>query len=233
MKISIIRGLADNGNPNSFANKLRDKRFRGFESLVARLPRPVRVLDVGGTNEFWERRGWVGRADIQIVALNRVAQVQRHGNVQPVAGDATDLSSFDTASFDVVFSNSVIEHLFTFEKQMKMAAEVRRVGKAYWVQTPNYWFPMEPHFHVLGWHWMPLGFRVALLQRWRCGWNGPCPDQAEAQKAVEEVRLLRKSELRVLFPGANLVPERFCGTVKSWTAVDGFGQTRLLRGSGR
>jgi hypothetical protein len=220
--ISVMRQLADSENPNSFANKLRAARFRRFETLVATLPRPLRILDVGGETAFWENRGWAGRDDVRIFSLNLVPEEQRHENIKPVAGDATNLAEFADGSFDVAFSNSVIEHLFTFENQRRMASEMRRVGRAFWMQTPNFWFPIEPHFHVPGWQWMPLGLRVAMIRRWRCGWRGPCPDPAGARKLVEELRLLRESEIRSIFPGATLIAERFCGLVKSWIAIGGF-----------
>jgi len=222
LSISAIRRLADSENPNSLANRLRAKRFALFETLVAPLPRPLRILDVGGENAFWENRGWAGRTDIQIFSLNLVPEPQRHENIQPVAGDATNLRQFDDKSFDVAFSNSVIEHLFTFENQRRMASEVQRVGKTFWVQTPNYWFPFEPHFHVPGWQWMPLSARVALIRRWRCGWRGPCPDPGKARELVSELRLLDRTELASIFPGATLVPERLAGLVKSWTVIGGF-----------
>jgi hypothetical protein len=224
MEISIpaLRSLASSENPNSFANKLRAARFRRFETLVATLPRPLRILDVGGETAFWENRGWAGRDDVRIFSLNLVPEEQRHENIKPVAGDATNLAEFADGSFDVAFSNSVIEHLFTFENQRRMASEMRRVGRAFWMQTPNFCFPMEPHFHVPGWQWMPLGLRVAMIRRWRCGWRGPCPDPAGARKLVEELRLLRESEIRSIFPGATLIAERFCGLVKSWIAIGGF-----------
>jgi len=217
-----IRGLADSDNPRSFANRLRSRRFRRFEELIAPLPRPLRILDVGGTNEFWESRGWAGRSEFQIATLNITAEERRHKNIEPLAGDATDLSRFADRSFDVVFSNSVIEHLFTFEKQRRMAAEVQRVGKAYWIQTPNFWFPVEPHFHIPGWQWMPVAVRVALIRRWRCGWRGPFNDPLQARQAVQEIRLLKRDELKSIFPEATIVAERFSGLVKSWTAVAGF-----------
>jgi hypothetical protein len=224
MEISIpsLRGLADSENPNSFANRFRAVRFRRFEELVAPLPRPLRILDVGGEIAFWENRGWAGRDDIQIFSLNLVPEEQRHENIKPIPGDATNLGQFGDGSFDVAFSNSVIEHLFTFENQRRMASEMQRVGKAFWVQTPNFWFPMEPHFHVPGWQWMPVGLRVSMIRRWRCGWRGPCPDPDGARKLVEELRLLSESELKAIFPGATLIPERFCGLVKSWIAIGGF-----------
>jgi hypothetical protein len=222
LSIPMIRRLADSESPSSFANRLRAKRFQRFEALVARLPRPLRILDVGGETAFWENRGWAGRNDFQIFSLNLVPEEQRHENIKPVAGDATNLAQFSDGSFDVTFSNSVIEHLFTLENQRRMASEIQRVGKAFWVQTPNFWFPMEPHFHVPGWQWMPLSLRVSLIRRWRCGWRGPCADVAKARELVQELRLLTRGELRAMFPGATLIPERLGGLVKSWTVIGGF-----------
>jgi Methyltransferase domain len=218
----MLRWLADSDEPTSFANKLRARRFHKFEALAAQLPRPLRILDVGGTNAFWENRGWQQRADVQILTLNLVAEEQQHANIKPLAGDATDLAEFGDRSIDIVFSNSVIEHLFTFESQRRMASEIQRVGKAFWVQTPNFWFPVEPHFHFVGWQWLPVAVRTSILQRRTCGWRGPCPDPVGARRLVEEVRLLTRRELRELFPRATIMAERFGGFVKSWTALGGF-----------
>jgi hypothetical protein len=228
--ISLIRRLADDEDTNSLANSLRYRRFQLFEAFVARLPRPLTILDVGGTNAFWEQRGWADCEEFQITTLNLFPEQKRHRNIEPVAGDATNLAGFANKCFDVVFSNSVIEHLFTLENQRRMASEVQRVGKAYWVQTPNFWFPIEPHFHVPGWHWLPIDARVAMIQRRRCGWRGPCSDPIQARKLVAEVRLLRKGELAELFPGAEVVAERFGGLVKSWTAVGGLRKAELPLG---
>lgn len=217
-----IRGLASSEDPSSLANRFRLRRFRRFESLAFSLPRPLKILDVGGTNAFWQNCHWAGRRDIEIFSLNIAAEKQEFENIMPLAGDATNLQEFTDQSFDIVFSNSVIEHLFTLENQRRMASEVLRVGKCYWVQTPNFWFPMEPHFHVPGWHWIPTDIRVTILRRRRCGWRGPCPDPVRARELVEEVRLMTRSELRSIFPGATMIPERFFGIVKSWIAVGGF-----------
>jgi hypothetical protein len=214
--------LIASDNPDSFANKLRAMRFRQFEATVARLPRPIKILDVGGSTVFWENRGWAGRDGVEIVSLNIEREAERHKNIKSIVGDATNLSEFGDASFDVAFSNSVIEHLFTFDNQRRMAAEMQRVGKAYWVQTPNFWFPLEPHFLLPGWQWMPEGVRVSLVRRWKCGWLGPYPEVTAARNAVKEIRLLDKGELKAIFPKARFIPERFFGLVKSWTAVGGF-----------
>jgi hypothetical protein len=226
ISIPLLRRLASGPDANSFSNRMRTARFRRFEALVAPLPRPLRILDVGGENEFWENRGWAGRTDIQIFSLNLAPEEQRHENIKTIAGDATNLSQFGDGSFDVAFSNSVIEHLFTYENQRRMASEIQRVGRAFWVQTPNFWFPIEPHFHIPGWQWMPLGARIAMIRRWRCGWRGPCPDPVKARALVEELRLLTGGELKEMFPAATLIPERFCGLVKSWVVAGGFPDIR-------
>src|ERR1019366_3080388 len=103
--IPNLRWLADDQDAKSFSNKLRARRFHLFEALVASMPRPLRILDVGGTNDFWEQRGWAGRADVEIVSLNLLPEKLLHKNIKPLAGDATDLTQFDDRSYDVAFSN--------------------------------------------------------------------------------------------------------------------------------
>jgi ubiquinone/menaquinone biosynthesis C-methylase UbiE len=125
--------LADVDASNSLSNRLRSKRFRIFEALVEAMPRPLRILDIGGTTSFWEQRGWTNRSDVQITLLNVGFYGKRHTQITQLMGDATDLSHFSTNSFDVVFSNSVIEHLCTFENQQRMALGIHRVAKAFWV----------------------------------------------------------------------------------------------------
>jgi Methyltransferase domain len=219
----LMRRLADGRSSGSFSNARRSRRFEAFARLVNGLREnkagPVRILDVGGTNLFWEQRGWAGREDVEVVLLNLEAEPRIHTNIEPRAGDATDLSGYADRSFDVVFSNSVIEHLGTFQAQAAMAAEVRRVAPIYWVQTPNFWFPVEPHFLTPAWHWLPVNLRVALLQRRRWGWRGPCPDAVQARALVREIRLMRGRELRRLFPDATLEEERIGPFVKSFVAV--------------
>lgn len=219
----VLRGLADVGANGSFSNSRRSRRFESFARLIDGLPdrrvRPIRILDIGGTNLFWEQRGWAGRRDVHVVLVNLAPQPSTHENIEARVGDATDLSEFPDGAFDVVFSNSVIEHLESLERQAAMAAEVRRLAPRYWVQTPNFWFPVEPHFLTPAWHWLPVRVRVALLRRRRWGWRGPCPDKEDANALVREVRLMRSRELKRLFPDAALNEERIGPLVKSFVAV--------------
>jgi Methyltransferase domain len=218
-----MRRLADGSTDGSFSNSRRTRRFEAFaqivEGLHRRLGRPVRILDIGGTNEFWEQRGWGERDDVHVVLVNLEAEEREHANIESRVGDATDLGEFSDGSFDVVFSNSVIEHLQTYDRQAAMAAEVRRLAPVVWVQTPNFWFPVEPHFLTPAWHWLPVPVRVALLRRRRWGWRGPCPDPDTARSFVREIRLMRGRELRRLFPDAALEPEKIGPLVKSFVAV--------------
>lgn len=217
-----LQRLADDGSAGSLSHRLRERRFRLFDRLVGALPRPLRIIDIGGTTKFWEQRGWAGRDDVSITLVNLEADERRYDNIHPTAGDATDLADHADGSFDVAFSNSVIEHLFTLESQTRMAQEVRRVASAYWVQTPNFWFPVEPHFLVPAWHWLPEEARVAILRRRGVGWAGRCPDPEHARAIVQEHRLMRRAELARLFPEAVIVGEHFGGLTKSWTALGGF-----------
>jgi hypothetical protein len=103
-----------------------------------------------------------------------------------------------------------------------MAREVQRVAKAHWVQTPNFWFPMEPHFHVPGWQWMPTGLRASLVKRWTVGGRGPYKEPGKAMEAVKEIRLLTRGEMHTLFPTSEIWGERLGGMVKSWVAIGGW-----------
>ena len=100
----------------------------------------------------------------------------------------------------MAFSNSVIEHLFTYEAQSRMAAELQRVAPRDWVQTPNFWFPIEPHFLVPAWHWLPEDARVAMLTRRGVGWAGRCPDPAFAREIVQQHRLMRRRRAPAAVP---------------------------------
>lgn len=214
--------FADNRRPGSLANRFRRRRMRLLLDLIAPLPRPVRVLDVGGTEGFWRHMGLAGRPELEILILNVKPEPTSAANVEAMVGDGREMDRFDSAEFDVVFSNSVIEHLGDPDSQRRMAAEVRRVGRRYFVQTPNRYFPLEPHFMLPGFQFLPTAARVALVRRFALGYHDALPDPAAARRAVEEIRLLSARELRELFPGARLYRERVLGLTKSLVAYGGF-----------
>lgn len=229
MGVLDIRKAADVNSANSLSNRFRNRRFAVFAKLVNKLERPIEILDVGGTTEYWVQRGWHGLDGIRITVVNLNVAESIDGNVRTICGNALDLSEFADKSFDIAYSNSVIEHLSSVENQKLMASEMQRVANCFWVQTPNYWFPIEPHFHVLGWQWMPRKCRVSLLMKRRCGWRGPVADRRQAEGLVDEVRLITAGELKSLFPAAKLWRERFIGLTKSIVAYGGFPDSRNVR----
>lgn len=219
--VRLLFRPADNRRPDSLANRFRRRRFAFFASLLAPLPRPVRVLDVGGTELFWRRMGDPGGLGIDLVLLNTGAPAAVAG-IETVTGDARDMAMFGTGEFDVVFSNSVIEHLSHWADQRRMAEEIRRVGRRFFVQTPSRYFPIEPHFMLPGFQFLPVAVRVGLVRRFALGYHDRLPDPAEARRAVEEIRLLGARDLRLLFPGASLYRERVLGLTKSYVAYGGW-----------
>lgn len=222
--MKLIQRMADAYAQGSASNQCRQRRFRKFEKLIDGHDGPLRILDVGGTAAFWRMRGWDSRTGVEITVANIAREKEDTGNITSIVADATDLHGIEDNCFDVVFSNSVIEHLFTYEAQAAMAREVQRVGKAYWVQTPNYWFPIEPHFHVVGWQWLPERVRVGMLCRRSRGWRGRARDAEHARQLVREVRLLTRREMVRLFPKAQIWTERVYGLPKSFVAYGGFDQ---------
>ncbi len=83
-------------------------------------------------------------------------------NLDSVKGDGRKLE-FDDSEFDIVFSNSVIEHVGSFEDQKKICEEILRVGKKFWVQTPSKSFFFEPHFLFPFFHWFPISIRKIIV----------------------------------------------------------------------
>lgn len=195
--------------------------MRFFRRLTAGLPRPLKVLDVGGTEEFW-RIAFGDLAGMEITLLNVKPGQATGPYFQSVTGDARSMPQFKSDEFDIVFSNSVIEHVGDWNQQWKMANEVRRIGKRFFVQTPNRYFPIEPHFLVPGFQFLPVSVRVAMVRRWKLGWWPRIPDKAAAQKEVESIRLLTKTEVQKLFPESTVGVERFLGIPKSFFAYSGF-----------
>ena len=101
---------------------------------------------------------------------------------------------FADKSIDVVFSNAVIEHV-PCELQSTMASEIMRVGKSWFVTTPNFWFPMELHRGVPLFQFMPKSMRDAY-------------DRRHPLEEGNVVNLLSAADMRRLFPGATVVRQR-------------------------
>ncbi len=219
---SLIKSLANNSDRNSLATRMRRARFALFLELLGRLPGHVEILDIGGTQEFWSLMLPGDPGDIRVTLLNLEHQRVSSRHFVSASGDARAMPQFADRSFDVVFSNSVIEHVGSYVEQAKMAAEIRRVGKRYFVQTPNKRFPLEPHFLFPWFQYLPAAIRAGMLQRFNVGWYQRIPDAAAARAEVNSIQLLTRRRFVSLFPGAGLHVEKFAGLAKSFTVFDGW-----------
>jgi SAM-dependent methyltransferase len=180
------------------AARARQRRHAQFFPLTGLQP-GMRVLDVGC--------GALGlralEPDLDITGVDLAPRPDYPGPF--VQADAAERLPFPDGAFDLAYSSSVIEHVAP-ERRARFAAELRRVGRGVYVQTPAYSFPIEPHALLPFAHWLPLAVRRPY---WRLG----------AQAHWEDVRLLRRWELQALF-GDRVVAERFGPLTKSWVVLD-------------
>jgi hypothetical protein len=211
----LLGKLMDIRRPDSLASRLRKKRYEFFRNLVSSVERPMKILDVGGLQWTWERIGFAGQPDIHVTLMNITKVPVDHWNMESVEGNACCMPQFHDRQFDIVFSNSVIEHVGGEREIQSMADEIRRVGKSYYVQTPNRYFPMEPHFFFPMFQFLPISVRVTLVQHFPLGWTPKIPDRKLAEAEVRAINLLSKSQMKALFPDAVTVDERLLGVPKS------------------
>jgi len=209
-----LRAMADPRDARSLSNRFRAKRFARFEATVADLPTPIRVLDVGGEADYWIQRGVHDDSKYEITIIN----VAENGAAPPFLefrlGDATRLP-FEDQSFDVVHSNSCIEHVGELSDELRAASEIRRVAARYFVQTPGRATPFEPHFQFPFFGLLPFDVRVWLVRRFGLGHG----DRKDAEANVREVRLMNKREIRRAFPDATIWTERVLGLPKSYVVT--------------
>ena len=207
------------GSGGKVSNKLRRKRFElflGFLNSTHRFGEYIKILDVGGRIDFWENMNFLTRTDIKITLLNLKKETSSYDNVEFISGDGRNMKDFCNKQFDIAFSNSVIEHVGSYKDQLNMAQEMERVGKTIFLQTPNYWFPFEPHFLAVGYHYCPVRVRAYLLRHFNLGWYSKISDYEKSIKIAKSIRLLRKSELKQMFPASDIFEEKFFGLTKSF-----------------
>lgn len=198
----------------------RRRRFQLFLGLM-RPKLTDTLLDVGGYPGFWTSHPQpvkqIDSLNVQEVPWN--PQSAPNHLIRTLVGDGCSLAMPDK-SYDIAFSNSVIEHVGSWERQQQFASEIRRVAKALWVQTPAYECPIEPHYLTPFVHYFPRSFQRLTL-RWCTVWGWiERPNADQINSMVETTRLLRKSEMRRLFPDCDIVTERLLGMIpKCYIAI--------------
>ena len=214
--------------PDSDQNPFRRRRVAELNATIASVVAEkgsCRVIDIGGTRDFWFT--WRNQIMSEGVSVDCVNTDESHGSssgydrVKFVKGDGRDLAWAADRSFDIAFCNSVIEHAGLWADMLLMAGEVRRVAVRYIVQTPYYWFPIEPHLRAPLVHWLPepIGYRIAMACK--LGFFDRQATVSGAMQVVQDSRLLDIGQMKALFPDATIRKERFMGLVKSVIAVRG------------
>ncbi len=180
-------------------------RKRRFASFLEQFGNCRTIVDIGGDHNLWPI---IGRKE-GVIVLNVWVPPDRN-EIPYVLGDGRKLPLQDQ-SIDLAFSNSAIEHLDSFESQSRFAAEMLRVGKQLYCQTPCRLFPIDPHLSAFFLHWLPRScltptfLRYFTLNGWLLG-----------RPYKYDVVWLTKRKLRRIFPGCTIKTERFLGLPKSF-----------------
>lgn len=222
--------------PNSAANRFRHARvarFRRMVEAVLAARGSCSILDVGGTVRYWQTYGadLLDDTRIRLVTLNTdqpsaERDAAHAAGIEARIGDACAMPDIAAHAFDIVHSNSVIEHVGPWPRMVAMAQEVRRVGRQHFVQTPYWGFPQEPHFRAPFLHWLPEQWRYRLLMTFPLDTRGRLPDVDTAMRRVQEITMLDRRQFGALFPTSSIHGEMFLGLTKSLVAIGGEGLPR-------
>lgn len=222
--------LADTRDEKSLSTRLRRKRDVRLRTLITALYQErgaVRILDMGGTLEYWRRVGleFLRENKVHVTVVNLVATEITEDLADPdlfatAVGDACALTEIADGAFDLAHSNSVLEHVETWGNMKRFAAETRRVATYYYVQTPYFWFPIDPHYYRFPlFHWLPRPTRASILRNFPVAYAGRIGGIDSSYQAVDAARLVDAKQFSFLFPDAEVSFERFAGLRKSLIAI--------------
>jgi hypothetical protein len=183
--------------------------------------RTARICDLGGSLHFWEKLGL--DVPLENITIYNISTHETQGTC-PVPTGTVKVHIYDGScipvpdqSFDLLVCNSVLEHVPPADRAA-LAAEMRRVSKAIFCQTPARSFPIEPHFLMPIVHWLPrsMGFQLIKLSPWRMLSR---PSSETIHEYWWGTQLLSQREVMALFPHDRVLPERVLGLTKSYYVV--------------
>lgn len=209
---------------SNYATKLRRRRFAFFSICLGGMKKPVRVLDCGGTVDFWTTAGAIPHfgTDIDITVVNVFEDRNVPSQMKWHVGDVRDLSKFQDREFDMVFSNAVINLMPSWEDQCRMAREILRVGRKYYIQSPNRYFPIDWRTLVPFFHFLSPRLQAWCFAHFRVGAYARVKDATKAYLLATRVRDLSIVQMYQLFPGCGIFRERCFGFTKS---IAGYGDS--------
>lgn len=213
MPNKMLTNLIDPDHAGSFTHRFRQRRN---EEFLRRFPdlADMRVLDLGGTAISWRVLG-MRPSHVTIVNLGH-AEGPPEPWMKLVSADACQ-GGF--GKYDLVFSNSLMEHLGGHARRQQFADVVQESAPAWWVQTPYRYFPIEPHWVFPGFQFLPFRARVMVCQHWNTIHCAPEKDRAEAAAVVASIELISTTEMRAYFPTSKIWYERLAGVPKSLVAI--------------
>lgn len=218
----MFKLLVNHHKKNSFVNQFRQKRFEllknGIEKLIQK--DHFKILDIGGDIQYWKNIGWQHPA-CKIHLLNLYeSKVPENETQQFSSSVGNGLSlEYKKGDVDLIFSNSVIEHVGSYANQQIFANEVRRVSDKYIVQTPSIWFPLEPHSLIPLFQFLPHPIRALLVMTFNINYFPKAKTYKEAIKVSHSTLMFTHKRFKQLFPEAEIQVERFLGIPKSYTAI--------------
>lgn len=182
-------------------NYFRRKRVRRFIDTFY-IDEKTKILDIGGAPYFWQNFP----IKCKIYCLNIYAMKSDSDNVITIRYDGNNIP-FPGKYFDIVHSNSVIEHVGSFNSQMHFSKEIQRVGRNFWVQVPYYYFFWEPHAFFPFFQFIPDNIKKLIIKHFN-----------KSPYTIEEllsIHLLSIRELKILFPKCKIIREKFVIFTKS------------------
>lgn len=203
-------------SPGSLGERRRARRWDWLRGEFGEIE-SMSVIDLGGTVDAWVRAP-LRPASVHVVNL----EPQRDTMPSWIRADQADACSLPAhiagESYDLVFSNSVIEHVGGHAQRMRFADAVHKLASRHWVQTPYRYFPVEPHWLFPGFQFLPLTLRARISCQWPLS-HTPTKNTSDGLRAAMGVELLSCSEMAFYFPDSTLRFERMIGAVKSLIAV--------------
>jgi SAM-dependent methyltransferase len=200
----------------------RQRKLNMFYRLF-RPTRHTRILDVGaeaqsGTIQFIDSYPWKENISVINLSSEHVSRIKYlYPEIDARVGDACELP-WEDYYFDIVYSNAVIEHLSKFERQKKMAAEIMRVGKNWFVSTPNRWFPFEFHMRLPFVTWLPRSIQIGLGQI--ISYDHIKKKYISGIKR-SDLRLMTARELKQCFPTGRIIKQRITFMAETLVCVGG------------
>jgi hypothetical protein len=206
----------------------RNKRFRAFldELRPAESGRLIKVLDLGGTVPFWQAWNITAHDKLHLTLVNdhiSDAENDVESETPFIANRRSDvltLTKDDFRSFDLIFSNSMIEHLSSWHAQRELADRIGSSEVPYFVQIPNKYAPIDPHIPRLylpffGAYPKPVQAQIITFKSFGPDGRKPASLAEAYESFLNHYNPLGVRDVRELFPDAKVEFERAFGAPMS------------------